>query len=42
MNDTVAVSPGGLDGAASAPPDVDALVAAFRGRTAKIGVIGLG
>ena len=42
MNDTVAVSPGGLDAAASAPLDVDTLVAAFRGRTAKIGVIGLG
>jgi UDP-N-acetyl-D-glucosamine dehydrogenase len=42
MNDTVAVSPGGLDATASAPLDVDTLVAAFRGRTAKIGVIGLG
>jgi len=42
MNDTVAVSASGPDAAGSAPLDVDALVAAFRGRTAKIGVIGLG
>jgi hypothetical protein len=42
MNDSVALSPGLLGGAASEPLDVDALAAAFQGRTAKIGVIGLG
>jgi hypothetical protein len=42
MNDAAAVSPGGRDPAAGAPFDVDALVAVFRGRTARIGVIGLG
>ena len=38
----MAVPPGVRRREASAPLDVDALVAAFRGRTAKIGVIGLG
>jgi UDP-N-acetyl-D-glucosamine dehydrogenase len=42
MNDSGIASPGARDPAARAPVDVDGLVAAFRGRTAKIGVIGLG
>jgi len=42
MNDTAAASPRARDPAASAPLDVDGLVAAFHGRTARIGVIGLG
>src|SRR5258708_4569402 len=42
MNDSVAVAPRALEGAAGQPLDVDQLIAGFRGRTAKIGVIGLG
>jgi UDP-N-acetyl-D-glucosamine dehydrogenase len=42
MNDTAAVAPGGPACAAGTPLDVDALAAAFRDRTAKIAVIGLG
>jgi len=42
MNDGGALSPHMLGGEASEPLDVDALVAGFRGRTAKIGIIGLG
>src|SRR5260370_38440658 len=42
MNDGVALSPHPAGGAAGEPLDVDALAAGFRGRTAKIGIIGLG
>src|SRR5271170_5166436 len=42
MNDSVALAPGLLGPEASAPLDVDALAAAFHGRTAKLGIIGLG
>src|SRR5216684_894126 len=42
MNDSVAVAPRSHGGAAGEPLDVEALAAAFRGRTAKIGIIGLG
>src|SRR5690348_16369969 len=42
MDDSVSVPPGVADAAAVTPLDVDALVAAFRARTARIGVIGLG
>ncbi len=42
MNDAKDMSPGRLARAAPEPLDVDALVARFAGRTAKIGVIGLG
>jgi len=42
MNDCGVLSPQLLDGDASEPLDVDALVAGLRGRTAKIGIIGLG
>jgi len=42
MNDSVAVAPRSHGGAAGEPLDVEALAAAFRGRTARIGIIGLG
>src|SRR6266851_3806605 len=42
MNDSVAVAPRSHGGAAGEPLDVEALVARFRARTAKIGIIGLG
>jgi UDP-N-acetyl-D-glucosamine dehydrogenase len=42
MNHSAAASPDVLDPPASKPVDVDALIAAFRDRTARIGVIGLG
>ncbi len=42
MNDSVAVSPRLLGREAGEPLDVDALIAGFRGRTAKLGIIGLG
>jgi len=42
MNDSVVVAPRVAGGAASEPVDVEALVAALRDRTAKVGIIGLG
>jgi UDP-N-acetyl-D-glucosamine dehydrogenase len=42
MNHSAALSPGVRDPEASEPVDVDALVAAFRSRAARIGIIGLG
>jgi hypothetical protein len=42
MTDSAAVAPRSARGAASENLDVEALLAAFRGRTAKIGIIGLG
>jgi UDP-N-acetyl-D-glucosamine dehydrogenase len=42
MNDSAALAPGVLGPPAGEPLDVDALVAAFHRRTAKLGIIGLG
>src|SRR5258707_1516656 len=42
MNDGVALSPRLPGQEASEPLDIDALIAGFRGRTARIGIIGLG
>jgi UDP-N-acetyl-D-glucosamine dehydrogenase len=42
MNDAAVLAPGVLGREAGEPLDVDALAAAFHGRTAKLGIIGLG
>ena len=42
MNDSAALAPGVLGRDPGEPVDIDALVAGFQGRTAKLGIIGLG